>query len=165
MFSYVVSLLAIAAVCSGLPNLRIDTTVGTVHGFVNGSHPHVAQFLGIPYAEAPVGERRWERSVVKAPTGSIDATRFSPSCPQYKTSIPSVFAIDAPQFLISGPTSEDCLTLSVWAPFSFSASHEPLPVIVWLYGGSQVVGGAEVQYQIPTPWVERTQAHIVVQIK
>jgi carboxylesterase type B len=165
MLLYSVTLLAVAAGCLAVSTLSVDTTVGTVHGIINGTHPHVAQYLGIPYAEPPVGERRWSRSIPKDPLGDIDATRFSPSCPQYDTSIPSTYEIDARQFLISGPTSEDCLTLSIWAPFSSVLSNESLPVIVWLYGGGQLTGGAEIEFQIPTPWVERTQAHIVVQIK
>jgi len=151
--------------CVAVPALKVDTTVGTVYGLINGTHPHVAQFLGIPYAEPPIGERRWTPSVVKSPVGDIDATSFSPSCPQYDTSIPSVYEIDAREFLISGPTSEDCLTLSIWAPFTQNNFTEKLPVIVWIYGGGQLTGGAQIEYQIPTPWVERTQAHIVVQIK
>jgi carboxylesterase type B len=148
-----------------LSSLKVDTTVGTVHGLINGTHPDVVQFLGIPYAEPPVGDRRWTPYVAKSPVGKIDATSFSPSCPQYDTSIPSTYEIDARDFLISGPVSEDCLTLSVWAPFSTGNCSEPLPVIAWIYGGGQQTGGAQIEYQIPTPWVQRTQAHIVVQIK
>lgn len=151
--------------CLALNILQIDTTVGRVFGLVNGTFPRVAQFLGIPYAEPPVGDLRWERSVAKSPVAEIDATRFSPSCPQYDTSIPSVYEIDAREFLVSGPTSENCLTVSVWAPFNSENCTEQLPVVVWYYGGGQLTGGAQIEYQIPTPWVERTSSHIVVQVK
>lgn len=152
--------------CLALSSLNVDTTVGTVYGIINGTHPDVAQFLGIPFAEPPVGDRRWMPSVAKAPVEKIDATSFSPSCPQYETSIPSTYGIDARDFLISGPTSEDCLTLSVWAPFTAANNcSEKLPVIVWIYGGGQLTGGAQIEYQIPTPWVQRSQEHIVVQVK
>jgi carboxylesterase type B len=148
-----------------LSTLQVDTTVGTVYGLINGTHPSVAQFLGIPYAEPPTGARRWTPSVIKSPLSKIDATSFSPSCPQYDTSIPSTYEIDARQFLISGLVSEDCLTLSIWAPFGTGNCSEPLPVVAWIYGGGQQTGGAQIKYQIPTAWVQRTQAHIVVQIK
>lgn len=150
--------------CLAVSSLQVDTTVGKAYGFINGTHPNVAQFLGVPYAGPPVGDQRWEPSVVKTPVAKIDATRFGPSCPQYDTSIPSTYEIDAREFLISGPTSEDCLSLSIWAPFS-AYHNDSLPVIVWYYGGGQKTGGAQIEYQIPTPWVERTQAHIVVQVK
>lgn len=152
--------------CSAVSSLKIDTTVGTVFGLVNGTHPDVAQYLSIPFAEPPVGDRRWTPSIPKAPLARIDATSFRPSCPQYDTSIPSTYEIDTRDFLISGPTSEDCLTLSIWAPFAPSNNCSvKLPVIVWLYGGGQLTGGAQIEYQIPTPWVQRSQAHIVVQAK
>lgn len=164
--------LATAATLQGgraISTLKVDTSVGTVFGLINGTHPDVAQFLGIPFAEPPVRERRWTAPVVKSPVGKIDATKFSPSCPQYDTSIPSTYEIDAREFLISGPTSEDCLTLSIWAPFvpkySSEDNHEQLPVLVWLYGGGHNTGGGQIEYQIPTPWVQRTHAHIVVQVK
>ncbi|KAH6670031.1 para-nitrobenzyl esterase [Halenospora varia] len=147
-----------------IKSLKVDTTVGTVYGIVNGTHPNVAQFLGIPYAEPPVGDLRWTQSVAKSPVGGIDATSFGPSCPQYDTSTPSVYEIDERQFLISGSTSEDCLTVSIWAPYSTTNCSEPLPVIAWIYGGGQLTGGAQIEYQIPTAWVERSQAHIVVQL-
>ena len=35
--------------------------------------------------------------------------------------------------------SEDCLTLSVWTPAG--ASHERLPVMVWIPGGGFTDGG------------------------
>ena len=139
--------------CISVSSLTVDTTVGTVYGLINGTHPDVAQFLGIPYAEPPVADRRWTPSVAKAPIGKIDATSFSPSCPQYDTSIPSTYEIDARDFLISGSVSEDCLTLSVCAPLSSTNCSEAMPVIVWIYGGGQQTGGAQIEYQIPSPWV------------
>ncbi|KAI9690423.1 MAG: hypothetical protein M1822_009386 [Bathelium mastoideum] len=158
-------------------SLTIKTSVGTVSGFINGSSPNVAEFYGIPFAEPPVGELRWEPAVPKSPiNGTIDATSFSPSCPQYQSSIPSVYNTDAPQFLISGPTSEDCLTLNIWAPFQTSSEcettghgneqnqQELLPVLVWIYGGGFNNGGGQEVYQIPAPWVQRTGRHIVVGI-
>jgi carboxylesterase type B len=152
--------------CVAVDSLRIDTTVGTVYGLINGTHPDVTQFLGISFAEPPTGDLRWMPSIAKSPVNTIDATKFSPSCPQYDTSIPSVYEIDSRDFLISGPTSENCLTLSIWAPYASKTNYtEKLPVLVWIYGGGQLTGGTHIEYQIPTPWVQRSQAHIVVQIK
>ncbi|KAF8859427.1 alpha/beta-hydrolase [Acephala macrosclerotiorum] len=139
--------------CHAVRSLKVDTTVETVYGLVNGTHPEVAQFLGIPFAEPPVGDLRWMPSVAKSPVSSINATKFSPSCPQYDTSILLVYEIDSRDFLIFDPTSEDCLTLSIWAPYiSKSNCTEKLPVIVWIYGGGQLTGGAQIEYQILTPY-------------
>ncbi|KAH8665915.1 Alpha/Beta hydrolase protein [Tricladium varicosporioides] len=151
--------------CIAVNSLIVGTTVGTVYGLINGTTPNVAQFLGIPYAEPPVGPRRWLPAVSKAPVGIIDATSISPACPQFESTITSVYNVDARNFLISGPTSEDCLTLNIWAPVtSASNCSEKLPVLVWIYGGGFQTGGGRIGYQIPSQWVQRSQQHIVVGI-
>jgi carboxylesterase type B len=145
--------------------LAVNTTSGTVQGFVNQTTPHVAQFLGIPFAEQPVGARRWLSPVRKAnASGVIDAKRLGPACPQFLSEEPSHSGIAA-EFLIHPPSyqSEDCLSLSIWAPQK--RPSQGLPVVIWLYGGGFVEGGSNVPYQNPAPWVERTQKIIVVSIK
>lgn len=142
---------------------EIDTPVGKIYGLVDDITPRVAQYLGIPFAEPPVGPLRWLPARPKAPVAAIDATAFGPSCAQYWTSLPQVYNTDVRGFLVNGPTSEDCLTLNIWAPTS--QKLRPLPVIVWLYGGSFQTGGGNTPYQIPSQWVERSQNHIVVGIK
>ena len=79
-------------------------------------------FLGIPYAGAPVGPLRW-RPPAPAPVWLTprDATRPGPACPQ-------------PQEGFLRVTSEDCLTLNLWAPPS--PQQAKLPVIVWIHGGA-----------------------------
>lgn len=156
----------LARTCIAVNSLAVGTTVGTVYGLINGTTPNVAQFLGVPYAEPPVGSLRWLPAVAKAPVGTIDATSFSPSCPQFESTVPSVYNIDARNFLISGPSSEDCLTLNIWAPVTTASNcTEKLPVLVWIYGGGFQTGGGEIGYQIPSQWVQRSQKHIVVGIK
>lgn len=145
--------------------LRVNTTIGTVTGFTETTAPHVVQYLGIPFAEPPINNLRWLPPVAKVPieNGTINATSFGASCLQYAVDLPTVYTIDAPEFLVSGPTDEDCLTLNVWKPLGYGP--EKLPVIVWIHGGAFQEGGGEIPYQIPTQWVERSQSHIVVGIK
>jgi para-nitrobenzyl esterase len=124
-------LLAIASVASadtpaGAPKVTIDT--GTVVGAVVDQ---ARVFKAIPYAAPPVGPLRWRPPAPAKPwTGERDATQDGPACPQ--VTYPGRYNEGGYQ----GPTSEDCLTLDVFAPLR--ASHAP--VMVWIFGGGDVAG-------------------------
>src|SRR3990167_3982055 len=94
-------------------------------------------FKGIPYAAPPVGPLRW-RPPQPAPSwrGVRKAISHSFACPQLESYPPG-----GPQ----EPTSEDCLTLNVWAPATQGAGK--LPVMVWIHGGGLISGsGSLPQY-------------------
>ena len=56
------------------PSVRLGNTVITGVNEPNG----IAAFLGLPFAEPPVGERRWARPVPWQPDGqSVDASTFA----------------------------------------------------------------------------------------
>jgi acetylcholinesterase len=161
---------------NAIGSLSIDTTSGLVTGVVNNStFPNVAQFLGIPFAEQPVRARRWLPPLPKSKqNATIDATRFGHACPQYASDVniaPNLYSMDVPEFSITpfGNQGEDCLSLSIWAPWQKTQcgqnSTELLPVVAWFYGGGWAEGGAQVPYQNPGPWVERSGKHIVVSVK
>jgi para-nitrobenzyl esterase len=98
----------------------------------------VQSFKGIPYAAPPVGDRRWRPPVSPAPWSQPrEATDFGSSCPQ--PAAPS----RVPPGSRSAETSEDCLTLNVWAPV---AHPKPLPVMVWIHGGGNVEGSSADTY-------------------
>ena len=91
-------------------------------------------FKGIPYAAPPVGPLRWRPPQPVSPwRGVRNATAHSPACPQLESYPP-----DAPR----EPTSEDCLTLNVWAPATKGAGK--LPVMVWIHGGGLLNGSGSV---------------------
>jgi acetylcholinesterase len=156
-------------------SLRVDTTSGVVEGFVSDTNPNVAQFLGIPFAEQPVGSLRWlPPSPLSASTKyvTINATRFGLSCPQYEDDVsvaPNLYTVDAPEFNIHPQAyqGEECLSLNVWTPLgrNHTDTTELFPVIAWIYGGGYYAGGGNVPYQNPAPWIERSGKHIVVGIK
>lgn len=102
---------------------RVQTTLGPVEGRLDGE---VSAFTGIPYAEPPVGPRRFRAPEPKRPWTSVfDATKPGPLCPQARM-----------RGAVVG--SEDCLTVNVWSP----PNAKGLPVMVFLHGGRHVVGGA-----------------------
>ncbi|KAK6443638.1 hypothetical protein LTR95_000465 [Oleoguttula sp. CCFEE 5521] len=157
-------------------DLTVQTSSGRIHGKIDFATPNVRQFLGVPYARPPLGDLRFAPPVpLGQPRVNIEAKAILPSCLQYFTASPAnAFNQDVLEFNLgglntTGRISEDCLTLSVWAPTS--SSHRPrgtdrhrrgLPVIIFLYGGGFSTGGQDVPYQIPTQWVERTQDHVVL---
>ncbi|KAI3530427.1 hypothetical protein CSPX01_14832 [Colletotrichum filicis] len=143
-----------------LPGPSVETKQGIVAGFQDAAAPGVAQFYGIPYAEAPIGERRWLPASPKESFGTLDASVRRPSCPQ--TDPPGTGGAWAAEFLIRpNSTSEDCLTLNIWTPVN---SSKALPVVVWIHGGGFGAGSNDIAYQTPTRWVQRSQKHIVVAI-
>ncbi|MBC6983504.1 carboxylesterase/lipase family protein [Caulobacter sp. 17J80-11] len=92
-------------------------------------------FRGLPYAEAPVGQRRWKPPVPAAAwKGVRDASKFGPVCYQPPSRPGSIYTEQ------TGQMSEDCLSLNVWAP----ADARDAPVMVWIHGGA-LVGGASSQ--------------------
>jgi para-nitrobenzyl esterase len=101
----------------------VVTADGAVRGKTAGG---MRQFLGIPYAAPPVGRLRWRPPRAAARWRGIrQATGFAPHCPQPAT----------PFGLAS--MSENCLYLNVFAPARRASG---LPVMVWVHGGSFLVG-------------------------
>ena len=131
-------ILAAAVVVCGLPadsqaQAAANPLTFTFSGLVRGkvSSAGVREFLGIPYAAAPVGNLRWRPPVPHAPWfQTLDATQFANHCPQTA----SPFGIAS--------TTEDCLFLNVFTPESNGGGGigEPRPVMVWIHGGALVDG-------------------------
>jgi para-nitrobenzyl esterase len=107
--------------------------VKTQYGWVAGTlEPGVVAFKGIPYAEPPRGVLRWAAPQPPKPwQGVRSAADYGPDCMQRPTPGDAAPLRTRP--------SEDCLYVNVWRPARVSAN--PLPVMVWLYGGWYVDGG------------------------
>ena len=108
------------------------------------SEAPVVAFLGIPFAEPPVGELRWEppRPLI-APPRTWAADRFRAACMQgshlvrWYRDLVRDFGAD-PEIVVAPEFSEDCLYLNVWTPDVRPAAK--LPVMVWIHGGSNKGG-------------------------
>ncbi len=109
--------------------------VVTESGQIESSQTAAIQsYKGIPYAAPPVGPLRWRPPQPAAQwRGVRKATSYSPACPQLGS-----YPADAPQ----EPTSEDCLTLNIWAPAAKKIGK--LPVMVWIHGGGLMNGSGSV---------------------
>jgi para-nitrobenzyl esterase len=106
----------------------VQTKQGLLEGFSQGG---IFKFLGVPYAEPPVGERRWQSPVPAAEwKGVRKALDFGPICPQ---TAGAVFNTRAKS------QSEDRLYLNVWTR-SLDAQAKQL-VMVWIHGGGYLGGG------------------------
>lgn len=133
-----VSFLGIAACVLVATAARAETLtatppVGPVVGTV-GATMH--QFLGIPYAEPPVGELRWTPPEPVEPwTTPRDASAFGGRCAQNGGAFGEA------------STNEDCLYLNVYVPHRKSVPardlRRKLPVMVWIHGGAFQNGSGE----------------------
>ncbi|MFN4092578.1 MAG: carboxylesterase/lipase family protein [Brevundimonas sp.] len=96
----------------------------------------VRVFLGVPYAAAPVGERRFAEPVAPAPWTTVrDATQPGASAPQIIKDFPSLDI--TPLVGVGWQRGDEYLNANIWAP----ASGEKLPVMVFIHGGAFVLGG------------------------
>jgi para-nitrobenzyl esterase len=121
-----------AAPDAGTPEdsgIQRGTTISLTSGKIEGSAEGGARrFLGIPYAEPPVGALRWKAPVKSAGWSTVrQATEFGGRCAQ-------TASLQAG----SGTDNEDCLYLNVWTPDP--APEKPLPVMFWIHGGGNQNG-------------------------
>ncbi len=116
----------------------LDTGQGTLRGVGKDG---VLAFLGIPYAEPPVGERRFAHSVPAAAWDGVrDATRWGAVSLQDLDIMADVLPGTADVFSPADATfSEDCLSVNVWTP---GVDGAPAPVLVWIHGGGWATGSA-----------------------
>jgi para-nitrobenzyl esterase len=119
-----------AAAAAGQSPSR-DLIVRTADGLVQGKTADaIDEYLGIPYAAPPTGALRWRPPQPATHwRGVRAATSYAPHCPQPAT----------PFGLAS--TSENCLYLNVFAPAN--AAGRDLPVMVWIHGGTFLVGESD----------------------
>ncbi|KAL2824814.1 Carboxylesterase family-domain-containing protein [Aspergillus cavernicola] len=92
------------------------------------------RFLGVPFADSPVGELRLAPPRAYSGPKTIDATKLGDSCIQ-----------SASGFGASQDISEDCLYLNVFTPVLPGHAHQAnRPVAVYFFGGAFTSGTASI---------------------
>nr|BFF17357.1 para-nitrobenzyl esterase [Promicromonospora thailandica] len=143
---------------SGHPGTVLrHTSLGPVLGIDDRRGSGTHSWLGIPYAEPPVGDLRWKPPVTHHRWHGVRPARaYGEGCAQ-----PGRFfspSPDGPHYdlevrdgLRQPVGQEDCLTLNVFRP---ATARRNLPVVVFVHGGSNVVG-----YSADPMYDGRTLAH------
>jgi len=117
------------------PNTVVDLGYAKYRG--NLTFPNAVAYLGLPFAEPPIGDRRW-RSPLPLDTARIQAESHGTV----------IDATSYPNFCVQGTTgggdaggagSEDCLKVNVYAPAS-AKPGDKLPVLVYIHGGGYTYG-------------------------
>lgn len=105
------------------------TSYGALRGDAGAG---ILVFRGVPYAAAPIGERRWRPPQPAAGWAGVrEAVAFGAVAPQ---------DISPERLAKRGLTmGEDCLTLNIWTPAADAGAR---PVLVFLHGGGQTQGHA-----------------------
>lgn len=154
------TVLVIVVVVSSELSPIVETNTGDVLGKVmNVNGKLVEAYLGIPFAESPVGNLRFRAPVAKQPwNGILNGTFFGVGCYM----IPDdTFGDDFWGSNMWNPSvqlSENCLNLNVWVP---SPRPENAAVMVWIYGGS-FYGGISSLDVYDGRWIAAEEDVIVV---
>ncbi|HUD91875.1 carboxylesterase/lipase family protein [Sphingobium sp.] len=118
----------------------VQTRSGAMRGETKGV---VTRFLGIPYAAAPVGARRFALPQSPEPWTDVrDALTPGPNAPQKVRAIPGLDV--APLVGTGWQPGDEYLTLNIWKPAGAKAG---LPVMVFIHGGGFVLGSKDAAVQ------------------
>ncbi|KAJ7777805.1 carotenoid ester lipase precursor [Mycena olivaceomarginata] len=129
------------------PTITLDA--GT---FTGTAGTNTQSFLGIPFAQPPVGDLRFRLPVAVSPyTGTHSATAMGPGCPQQAVKLPILTGL--PQEVTDNvvnsifgtvfPSSEDCLTINVIKPPRRRPLRNYPWLRYWIFGGGFQVGSPQ----------------------
>lgn len=130
----------------------VAAPVGRVRGrrHVVDRHFSYVAFKGVPYAKAPVQQRRFQApEAIDAWKDILDASSDGPLCPQFDIATGKAIG------------DEDCLTLNIYTP----SSNGSRAVMVYLHGGGYVLGGGVSYFFGPQLLVEKDVVLVTVQYR
>jgi carboxylesterase type B len=127
-----------------LHSVFVKTKSGMIQGErIDIMNKEIDVFLGIPYAEPPIGDLRFRKpKEVKPWNGIYRAIRHSRPCLQYKMD----HRVKESPWISPVTSSEDCLYFNIWSSVSAKPTASNLkPVMIWIYGGNFISGSADVE--------------------
>lgn len=140
--AFVLCCCSCAAAQSRANSTHVAIDSGILEGVQFGSSFDEVMFLGVPFAAAPTGQRRWRPpQPVDKWQGFRKADAYGAACPQaidqkwMELHTKEVIQTFEPYY--SFHTDEDCLYLNLWTT-NLPADHpaaKKLPVMVWIHGG------------------------------
>lgn len=122
--------------CAVVPQEVTVPTVQVKNGTYQGVYSQDFNqdfFLGMPFAQPPVGDLRFRnpQSLNTTWTEPRNATQYSSIC----------YGYGSDDWVLGNPVSEDCLTINVIRPAGTDAAAQ-LPVGVWIHGGGAFMGSS-----------------------
>jgi len=102
-----------------------QTVQGPILGVLENNNKTLS-FLGVPYAQAPIGDLRWKSPKALNARENLLATNKAPAV-----------SLQVSKGKVTG--SDDCLYLNIWRP---NNNTKNLPVLVFLHGGNNQTGSS-----------------------
>jgi carboxylesterase type B len=140
MIRYIFLLLTVASIISAddsSPQLLINIpSLGLIQGEINPLVDNVRQFIGIPFAQSPIGKLRFKPPVPLRPVvNGASSTIYNATAAAHQGGLPLLRCLqisDTNPHVVYG--QEDCLYLDIFLPINIS-NGTLLPVVIYIYGG------------------------------
>lgn len=117
------------------PLVRV-TSSGILHGIDGKTH---YAWLGIPYGQSTAGSYRWQAPRPYISNTMLMANHFGNACSQ-----PGMVVENHRLTEMRYEGSENCLFLNIWSPKHNDTDATPIPVVVWIHGGANVIGNGNI---------------------
>lgn len=152
LFGLAAAAVSVGAQANWTVGQTVLTSSGSVQGHASSQSPNVSEYLGIPFAQPPVGTLRFAAPLAVNATGEIiNGTDFGFSCLGSQIYPVAANATGLTQQgreiynewnQVGDRFGEDCLTLNVWTKPQTGDAKKA--VLVWLYGGGFFTGSTSV---------------------
>lgn len=160
--------------CSTTGNFIIDSTIGKLEGSChmknfNTEKKKLIIWTGVPYAEPPIGNKRFKEAVPKTPFSEVlETKKVANSCMQLvNMQISSNLEFSKPYELAKNSTSnisEDCLYLNIYVPKSDDDDNDDSKkkaIMFIIHGGDGTTGSGSLDIHEPSVFATLTNTIVV----